>query len=220
AIAASLLTRGAGHAAALLVVLVALPIVSRAFRLIGRRMLVFALPVIVLLSLPWPMALLRSPAGGEHLAGWLAWNRDALSGPTLDSIGYFAQTAPWFYWPAWPVAISAAYRWRGRWGEPAIALPALAASALTAPALLAPQGAEGWLLPATVPLALLAAVGVPTLRRGIVNLIDWFAVTTFTLFGIVIWAYWIALMTGFPPRMAFRMRQMAPGFLPEGVFGE
>ncbi len=220
AIAASLLTRGLGHAAALLVVLAALPIASHAFRLIGRRMLAFAVPVAVALALPWPIALWQSSRGREHLSGWLAWNLDALSGPTLDSLGYFAQTAPWFYWPAWPVALWAAYRWRGRWSEPAVALPALATIAFALRALLAPQGAEGWLLPATAPLALLAAVGVPTLRRGIVNLIDWFAVTSFTLFGIVIWAYWVALMTGFPPRMAFRMRQMAPGFIPEGVFGE
>jgi len=220
AIAASLLTRGAGHALALLVVLVALPMASRAFRLVGRRMLVFATGAALALALPWPLALLQSPAGLAHLGGWLAWNRDALSGPTLDSIVYFARTAPWFYWPAWPVALWAAYRWRARWSEPAVALPTLAVVALGLRALLAPNGAEGWLLPATVPLALLAAVGVPTLRRGIVNLIDWFAVTSFTLFSIVIWAYWIALMTGFPPRMAFRMRQMAPGFLPQGVFDE
>ncbi len=220
AIAASLLTRGIGHAGALLVVLVALPLASRSFRLIGRRMLVFAVGAAVLLALPWPLALLRSLPGREHLAGWLAWNREALSGPTLDALGYFAQTAPWFYWPAWPVALWAAYRWRGRWGEPAVALSALATLALLLRALLAPNGTEEWLLPATVPLAMLAAVGVPTLRRGIVNLIDWFAVTSFTLFSIVIWAYWIALMTGFPPRMAFRMRQIAPGFLPEDVFGE
>ncbi|MCD6680156.1 MAG: glycosyltransferase family 39 protein [Burkholderiaceae bacterium] len=220
AIAATLLTRGVGHAGALLVVLVALPLASRSFRLIGRRMLVFAVGCAVVLALPWPLALLRSLPGREHLAGWLDWNLQALSGPTVDALGYFAQTAPWFYWPAWPVALWAAYRWRGRWSEPAVALPALATLALLLRALLAPNGAEGWLLPATVPLAMLAAVGVPTLKRGIVNLIDWFAVTSFTLFSIVIWAYWIALMTGFPPRMAFRMRQMAPGFLPEGVFGE
>ena len=220
AIAASLLTRGIGHAGALLVVLVALPLASRSFRLIGRRMLVFAVGCAMVLALPWPLALLRSLPGREHLTGWLDWNLQALSGPTVDALGYFAQTAPWFYWPAWPVALWAAYRWRGRWSEPAVALPTLATLALLLRALLAPNGAEGWLLPATVPLAMLAAVGVPTLKRGIVNLIDWFAVTSFTLFSIVIWAYWIALMTGFPPRMAFRMRQMAPGFLPEGVFGE
>jgi len=220
AVAASLLTRGAGHASALLFVLVALPFASRSFQLIGRRMLVFAVGAALALALPWPLMLLRSLPGREHLSGWLAWNGDALSGPTLDSIGYFAQTAPWFYWPAWPVGLWAAYRWRGRWGEPAVALAALATLALVSRALLAPNGAEGWLLPASVPLAMLAAVGLPTLERGIVNLIDWFAVTSFTLFSIVIWAYWIALMTGFPPRMAFRMRQIAPGFLPEGVFGE
>jgi hypothetical protein len=71
-----------------------------------------------------------------------------------------------------------------------------------------------------LPLAMLAAVGMPTLKRGIVSLIDWFAVTSFTLFGIVIWAYWIALMTGYPPRMAYRASQIAPGYTPEWVVVE
>ncbi len=221
AIAASLLSRGGGHAIALLVVLFALPLASRSYRLIGRRMLAFAVVVALALALPWPLLLSGfGEAGRAHLAGWLGWNRATVAGATSASLSYFARTAPWFYWPAWPVVLWAVYRWRGRWGEPAVALPALAIAALLVRALASPQGAEPWLLPATVPMAMLAAVGVPTLRRGIVNLIDWFAVTSFTLFGIVIWAYWIALMTGFPPRMAYRMRQIAPGFIPEGVFGE
>lgn len=221
AIAATLLTRGAGHAAALLLVLWALPFASRAYRLVGRRMLSFAMPAVLVLALPWPAVLATSgEAGRAHLGAWIAWNVQAVSGPSLDTITYFLRTAPWFYWPAWPVALWAIGRWRGRWSEPAIALPSLTVVALTLRALIAPSGAETWLLPATVPMAMLAAAGVPTLKRGIVNLIDWFAVTTSTLFGIVIWAYWIALMSGFPPRMAFRARQIAPGFLPEGVFGE
>ncbi len=219
AIGASLLTGGVGHAAALLVTIVLLPMVSHGFRLVGRRMLLFAALAAVLVAASWPW-LLRDTAGGhEHLRQWLDWNLDTVSGPTSASAIWFLRNAPWFFWPAWPVAAWAAWRWRGRWGEPALALSALTTLTLLARALLAPQGAEVWLLPVTVPLALLAALGMPTLRRALVNLIDWFAVTTFTLMGVAIWAWWIALMTGVPPRMAFRMRQMAPGFLPEDVSG-
>jgi 4-amino-4-deoxy-L-arabinose transferase-like glycosyltransferase len=218
AIAATLLSRGVGTAVALLLVLVVLPLASRAYRLVGWRMLPLAVAVAVAGALPWPLLL----AGGEaaergHLLDWAAWNLGAIAGPTADSLGYFARTIPWFYWPAWPVALWAAWRWRGRWGEPAVALPMLTAIALALRALASPSGGESWLLPVTVPLAMLAAVGMPTLKRGIVSLIDWFAVTSFSLFGVVIWAYWIALMTGFPPRMAYRASQIAPGFTPEWI---
>lgn len=221
AIAATLLSRGAGTALALLLVLVVLPLASRAYRLVGSRMLPSAVAVALAVALPWPLLL----AGGDtaaraHFLDWVAWNLTAISGPSFESLHYFARTMPWFYWPAWPVALWAAWRWRGRWGEPAVVLPMLTAAALGLRALASPSGAESWLLPATVPLAMLAAVGMPTLRRGIVSLIDWFAVTSFSLFGIVIWAYWIALMTGYPPRMAYRASQIAPGFTPEWVVVE
>src|SRR5690606_38698137 len=35
-----------------------------------------------------------------------------------------------------------------------------------------------------------------------------------------IWAYWIALMTGFPPRMAYRASRIAPGFTPDWIVVE
>lgn len=216
AIAASLLTHGAGTALALLGVLVVLPIACRSWRLVARRMLVPAVAAAVAGALPWPLLLAAAGEPGQvHLAQWAAWNVESLSGPSGASLSYLARTVPWFYWPAWPVALWAVYRWRGRWSEPAVALPLLTAGAMALPALAAPQGSESWLLPATVPLAMLAAVGMPTLRRGIVSLIDWFAVISFTLFALVIWGYWIALMTGYPPRMAFRAGQFSPGFVPQ-----
>lgn len=216
AIAASLLTHGAGTALALLGVLVVLPIACGAWRLVARRMLVPAVAAALAVALPWPLLLASAGESGQaYLAQWAAWNAAALSGPGGASLSYLARTVPWFYWPAWPVALWAACRWRGRWSEPAVALPLLTACAMALPALAAPHGAESWLLPSTVPLAMLAAVGMPTLRRGIVSLIDWFAVISFTLFALVIWGYWIALMTGYPPRMAFRAAQISPGFVPQ-----
>ena len=99
-------------------------------------------------------------------------------------------------------------------------MPLFAAIAFAIQAWVAPDGSEGLLLPATVPMAMLAGVGLPTLRRGIVSLIDWFAVMSFSLFGIAIWAWWIALVTGYPPRMAFRASRLAPGFDPPLVLVE
>ena len=221
AIAATLLTRGLPLAVALTAVLLALPALVRSFRLVAGKMLPAALLPSLAAMLAWPLLL----AGGDeatrqHLLAWLQVQLQAVSGPTLDSLGYFWRTVPWFYWPAWPVAAWAIWRWRSRWTEPAVALPLLAAAAFTVQALVSPRGAEGLLLPATVPMALLAGVGLPTLRRGIVSLIDWFAVMSFSLFGIAIWAWWIALMTGFPPRMAYRASRLAPGFDPSWVIGE
>src|SRR5690606_35311242 len=221
AIAATLASRGAGTAAALLLVLVVLPLASRDYRLVGWRLLPIAVAVAIAGALPWPLLLAGGgPPERVHLLDWIAWNLGAISGPTADSLYYFARAAPWFFSPAWPVALWAAWRWRGRWSEPAIALPMLTAVALALRALVSPSGAETWLLPATVPLAMLAAVGLPTLKRGIVSLIDWFAVASFSLFGIVIWAYLIALMTGFPPPIAYRASRIAPGFTPDWIVVE
>ena len=218
AIAATLLSRGLPLALAMLVLLIALPPLARAFCLVRRPMLATAIPVALLGALAWPLALAAGDAAmQQHLADWLQAQAGAASGPSIEGIAYFVRTTPWFYWPAWPVATWAIWRWRQRWTEPAVALPLLAAAAFSLQALIAPQGVEGRLLPAALPLALLAGVGLPTLRRGIVSLIDWFAVTSFTLFGVAIWAWWIALMTGFPPRMAYRASQLAPGFMPSGI---
>lgn len=221
AIGATLLSLGASLAIALTLVLLALPVAIRPFRLVARRMLLAALATALLASLVWPLVLaVGDDAARSHLTAWLQAQGWALAGPTSDTFGYFWRTVPWFYWPAWPVAAWAIWRWRSRWTEPAVALPLLAAAAFSLQALVSPEGTEALLLPAAVPMALLAGVGLPTLRRGIVSLIDWFAVMSFTLFGIAIWAWWFALMTGFPPRMAYGASRLAPGYEPSLVIAE
>jgi hypothetical protein len=79
-------------------------------------------------------------------------------------------------------------------------------------ALLDPVGSEASLLPLVLPMTMLAALALPTIRRSVVGLIDWFSVMTFSVVGCAIWAYWIAFMTGFPPRMAEKAQGAVPGF--------
>ena len=70
------------------------------------------------------------------------------------------------------------------------------------------------LLAALPPLATLAALALPTLRRGLSALIDWFSVLFFSAGAIVIWVVWLSLQTGVPAKPAANVARLAPGFEP------
>lgn len=220
-IAALALTVGWPPALALLVALALLTFISDPYRLIRIPVLAAALPAALLPALLWPLAL---AAGGtesqQWLAGWLAIDTASVSGPSLRNLDYLARTLPWFFWPAWPIALWGLFAWRGRLREPAVALPLVSLCTLLVVTLLAPDGNEYLLLPLAPPLVMLAAVGLPMLRRAVVSLIDWFAVMTFTLFGVATWAYWIAYISGYPPTMAYKASLLAPGFKPDWILDE
>jgi 4-amino-4-deoxy-L-arabinose transferase-like glycosyltransferase len=135
-----------------------------------------------------------------------------LFGPTQASLDYYARTAVWFFWPLWPFVLWAIWRWRGSRLEAPVAVPAVMLVPLSVLALLDPVGSEASLLPLVLPMTMLAALALPTIRRSVVGLIDWFSVMTFSVVGFAIWAYWIAFMTGFPPRMAEKAQEAVPGF--------
>jgi 4-amino-4-deoxy-L-arabinose transferase-like glycosyltransferase len=213
AIGLTVMSRGLPDGAALSVAALALPALVGSYRLVARPMLAALVPAALASAAAWPLALVLSgDVGSAHLSDWLGWNLAQVAQP--DSLGYLVRNAPWFFWPAWPLAAWALWRWRDRRRDPTIAVPALTGAALLVVAMLAPRGTESSLLPIVPPMALLAALGLPTIRRGFTSLIDWFAVVTFTLSGFVLWAYWIAFQTGWPPKMAFRAQQSALGFVP------
>ena len=153
-----------------------------------------------------------SAVARSFLDGWLAWNASLLQGPTTASLNYYARTAVWFFWPLWPFVLWAIWRWRDSRREAPVAVPAVMLVPLLLLALLDPVGSEASLLPMVLPMTMLAALALPTIRRSIVALIDWFSVMTFSVVGFAIWAYWIAFVTGFPPRMAQKAQEAVPGF--------
>ncbi|MGA8052208.1 MAG: hypothetical protein WCA09_18655, partial [Burkholderiales bacterium] len=63
------------------------------------------------------------------------------------------------------------------------------------------------------PLSLLAAQGVPHLRRGAANALDWFAVMYFTFLTALVWLGYIATMTPLLPTIAHNFAKLAPGFV-------
>lgn len=215
AIGASMATRGLPVAAPMLITWMLLLWLSQPFTLVRSSALKIGLPLAIVSSLAWP-ALLIAHGSAEalvFLTEWIYWNLSAIGWPDADSLTFAGRYAPWFFWPAWPLAAWAIYRWAGRFDQPAVALPALLAATLLLVTLGAREPGEAWLLPAALPVAALAAIGLPTLSRAVVNLIDWFAVMFFSLFGFAIWAYWLALLTGWPPRMANSARALTPGYL-------
>jgi hypothetical protein len=71
---------------------------------------------------------------------------------------------------------------------------------------------EATLIPLAVPLAMLAAIGLPTLARSLTRLIDWFTVAVFSLFGLGVWGWWLAGLSGWPAKPAAQALRFAAGF--------
>lgn len=129
----------------------------------------------------------------------------------LDS---WARLLLWFTWPAWPLVLWTLWRWRHQWIQPHVALPLWAVLVVVVHTTLA-QERDRALLLALPALAALAAFALPTLRRSVSALIDWFTLLFFSFCALVIWVIWFAMMTGVPAKPAANVARLAPGFVPE-----
>jgi len=170
----------------------------------------------LLLTLVWIVpAALAQPYGLSPVGDWLLWNASQLSLPDWTSLKAFVRVGVWYCWPAWPFAAWAAWAWRRQRGLMHIILPTCFVGALVLLLLCDPVSENGDLLKLLPPLALMAAFGLPTMKRGAINAIDWFSVMVLTLLGAVVWLFWIAKLTGWPPQMARNALKLVPGFTPE-----
>lgn len=212
AVGVAFLSTGVGHAAILAGVAVAVHLASPPLHARGAAAFLLSAGLVAFpLCAAWPLALwLKSP---DLLALWWESGVRAQGNP-VDNLRYFASTAIWFAWPAWPLAAWAAWSCRRELREPAVLAPLLATIAMFAGIVVAgpPQDINHTALLA--PLALLGARGIPSLRRGATNALDWFGIMTFGFFAGLVWLGWFAMMTGVPARMANNFVKLAPGFAP------
>ena len=175
----------------------------------GAAFLAVGALVMLAIGASWPLALwLRSP---RLLAEWWSLTTE-LQGTLPGNLEYFLVAASWFAWPAWPVAGWAIWSQRRRWREPRVFMPLAAALATLAAISLAGPPQEIAAFPLVVPLALLAAGGVPRLRRGAANALDWFGVMTFSFVAALIWLGYVATTTPLLPTIAHNFAKLAPGF--------
>jgi 4-amino-4-deoxy-L-arabinose transferase-like glycosyltransferase len=164
------------------------------------------------LAASWPLALAwRAP---EAFAAWRAVAWEPFGEPAAN-LRYFVVTASWFAWPAWPLALWAAWSLRRRWSEPRLLVPGLAALLMFLATAYWGQPQDVNLIPLLAPLALLGYQGALALRRGAAGALDWFGVLGFGFFGCLLWFSWFALVTGVPSRFAKNFYKTAPGFAPE-----
>ena len=167
---------------------------------IGQGLLLAALAVVVLawsLDL-WAWRIVRTPTGTRE---WASFGRLLL----------------WFTWPAWPLALWTLWRWRryltSRQLHRHLLLP-LGFVALAVGAAFSTQPADRALLLGLPALAALAAFALPTLRRSVAALIDWFTLLFFSVSAIAIWVIWLSNQTGIPAKPAANVAKLAPGFVP------
>ena len=177
-----------------------------------------ALAVLVgaLLTLVWllPGELLQ-PYGHSPLQAWMDWNCRQFSMPDRQSVAYFFRVGIWFFWPAWPFAAWAVYAWRRQHHVLHIVVPLTFVAMLALLAMFHPDPDPAQLLPLLPPLAVMAAFGLLTMKRGAINAIDWFSVMVLTICAFVLWLFWFAALTGWPPKLAHNALKLLPGFKPE-----
>ncbi len=183
------------------------------FRPVLRWLLAVSLPLAIVLVAGWLLAR-QSLVPGADVGRWLAAGLEPIRMPTADGIRWLAKTLIWFCWPAWPIAAWAVWAWRGQ-ATLHVLLPAAGIVLLGLLALFAPAAKDFTLLALLPPLAVLATFGLPTLKRGAINAIDWFSVMTLSAIAAFIWLGWIAKQTGWPAQLARNAFRLAPGFEPE-----
>jgi hypothetical protein len=215
ALGALTLTRGYLSPLALLLALAActrylgMPVAATARQLAGAALVAGAVLLV------WLLPSTTLPAGTKPVADWAAWQASQFGVPTTTGVRTFFRVGIWFFWPAWPFAGWAIYAWRRQSRLLHIVLPLFFVATLTALILCDPQPENGDLLKLLPPLAIMAAFGLPTMKRGAINAIDWFSVMVLTMMGTLLWLFWIALLTGTPAWMAKNALKLVPGFHPE-----
>jgi 4-amino-4-deoxy-L-arabinose transferase-like glycosyltransferase len=127
----------------------------------------------------------------------------------------FLQLLIWFTWPAWPLALWTTWRWRRQlWSRTIsrhVVMPGWFVMVCVGAAFVS-SPSDRTLLLALPALATLAAFALPTLRREVAALIDWFTLLFFSGCGFIIWVIWIAMQTGFPAQPAANVARLAPEF--------
>ena len=131
-----------------------------------------------------------------------------------QTLKVFLKNAVWFMWPVWFFMLWALWQWRYLWRRRHISAP-LVVLVLCFVASIANGVEKSYLLFALPCMAILAAFALPTLKRSLSALVDWFALCLFTLLMICSWVYWYALLSGHPAKQAAQVLRLIPGFEPK-----
>ena len=185
---------------------------SRRYAITVAMALLFGLPVLLV----WPLSFYKYYPQLYQL-WWQHYALGELSGFSkiglFHGAGYYFKTSLWYAWPAWPLAGWALYRCR-RYQEPVLQLPLMFFGVIILLLTLSGVQATKNAMPLLLPLSLLAAVELDSLRRGAAAFLNWFGLMTFGFFGLLIWLGWAAMNFGWPAGLAGRATYFSPYYQP------
>jgi 4-amino-4-deoxy-L-arabinose transferase-like glycosyltransferase len=205
-------SRGPAPALAMAVLWIVLLTFNRDFRDARRAAVRITLPLTVAGLAVWPaLAWIALPDGGVHIAARLAEYRQYFDGIDAQAAGKYVHTLPWSTWIAWPLAFWGVWSWRDRWREAQFALPGGFVVAMLLVLCSTSDTSDGQLLLVLPGLVILAAFGLPTLRRGGANAFDWFSLLLYSFAALLIWFTWFTKMTGIPAGFARSLARLTPG---------
>lgn len=163
----------------------------------------------------WSLLNAVHPFTSSPFSAWLEWNTNQIDLPNFDTAKYLVKNGLWFWWPAWPFAAWSVYAWRKQFRTLHISLPLAVLGVTLVLALLNHNSEDGLLIPMLPPLAVLAAFGLPTMKRGAINAVDWFSVMVLTTLAAALWIFWLGAQTGWPAQAGNNVLKLVPGFVPE-----
>ncbi len=152
---------------------------------------------VLVLGLAWGFGLFRWP-----VISFLSNHEDGVA---------FARLLVWFSWPAWPLVLWSLWQWRQQWQSGHVLQPLIVITVMLIAAAMGAQRDRALLL-ALPAMATLAAFALPTLRRSLSALVDWFTLLFFSACALLIWVVWLAMQTGWPAKTAANVDRLAPGF--------
>lgn len=186
---------------------------SRRYAMILLMALLLSIPLISI----WPYALLQDNPIAFHdwwenhsLGGFGGWEHSYL----LHDFGYYFEVALWYVFPAWPLAVWTFLKrdkvdhriWQvcGIWLLLGVLWLAVMRETYTENALIL-----------LIPLAVLGAAQLDSLRRGAAAFLNWFGVMLFGMLAIFLWLGFVAMNYGWPAKLAERSAYFSPYYHPD-----
>ena len=181
-----------------------------------------AIAIAVPLGGAWPLALYaRAP---EHLQAWWAMQSVSdyfapLAARAMGDPLFLLKNLLWFAWPALPLVLWTLWaRGRGYNGglaTPAVQLPGTLALVMFVAIAAMAEPRAIVLMPLLLPLSLLGALEIDTLKRGYSGALDWFGILTFGLLSALVWGLWFDTHArGMTPTIARLFRDTEMGYQP------
>jgi 4-amino-4-deoxy-L-arabinose transferase-like glycosyltransferase len=149
---------------------------------------------------------------------WLYWNQFSFGLPEYENAVRPLRDLPWFLWPTWPLALLALWQWRRWTTAPHIWIPLSFVLAALLTMMISTQSDEAEYVLFVCPLAVLAAFAIPTMRRGVINTLDWFALMSFSVAVACVWIGWFALHFGIPKQISLNIARQTNGYEPQIVW--